>query len=72
MQDILPPGEVSGLFRIIHLQFLKRVADRLREGRVKPDNSPAHGLVVSELIFYRNHNRDDGPGMLLTIDWLID
>ena len=44
---------MSALFRTIHQQFLRRVADRLREGRVKPDNSPAHGLVVSELIFYR-------------------
>jgi len=55
IQDILPAGQVSALFRIIHQQFLKRVAERLRQGKVKPDNSPAHGLVVSELIFYREN-----------------
>ena len=42
---------------------LGQVAERLREGKVKPDNSPAHGLVVSELIFYRNNREKPHNGL---------
>jgi len=55
IQDILPPSQVSFLFHGIHNQFLKRVAEKLKLAKLRPDNSPTHGLVVSELIFYREN-----------------
>jgi len=55
IQDILPPSHVCTLFRSIHNQFLRRVADKLKQSKLRPDNSPTHGLVVSELIFYREN-----------------
>jgi len=55
IQDVMPSDQVSQLFKTIHLQFLSRVSDRLRAAGLKADNSPTHGLVVSELIFYREN-----------------
>ena len=55
VQDILPPEKVSKLFLTIHTQFLQRVRAKLLEVGLKPDNSPNHGLVMSELIFYREN-----------------
>eukprot|EP00092_Neocalanus_flemingeri_P002039 GFUD01002176.1.p1 GENE.GFUD01002176.1~~GFUD01002176.1.p1 ORF type:complete len:961 (-),score=279.08 GFUD01002176.1:193-3075(-) len=55
IQDILPPSKISSLFKTIHTQFLHRVRDRLRDGGLTADNSPTHGLVVSELVFYREN-----------------
>jgi len=55
VQDILPHSRVNRMFRNIHNQFLKRVADALKSANLRPDNSPSHGLVVSELIFYREN-----------------
>ena len=55
VQDILPPEKVTNLFLTIHHQFLQRIRAKLKEVGLKPDNSPSHGLVVSELIFYREN-----------------
>ena len=55
VQDILPAEKVSKLFLTIHTQFLQRVRTKLLEVGLKPDNSPSHGLVMSELIFYREN-----------------
>ena len=55
VQDILPAEKVSKLFLTIHTQFLQRVRAKLLEVGLKPDNSPSHGLVMSELIFYREN-----------------
>jgi len=55
VQDVLPGVQINQIFRGIHNQFLKRVADKLKQARLRPDNSPTHGLVVSELIFYREN-----------------
>ena len=55
VQDILPAEKVSKLFLTIHTQFLQRVRAKLLEVGLKPDNSPNHGLVMSELIFYREN-----------------
>lgn len=55
IQDVMPSDQVNQLFKTIHLQFLSRVSDRLRAAGLKADNSPTHGLVVSELIFYREN-----------------
>ena len=55
VQDILPGSKVTQLFLTIHNQFLQRVKAKLGEAGLKPDNSPTHGLVVSELIFYREN-----------------
>ena len=55
VQDILPGEKVSKLFLTIHTQFLQRVRAKLLEVGLKPDNSPSHGLVMSELIFYREN-----------------
>ena len=54
-QDVLPKEQVSKLFTSIHAQFLSRVSEKLRSVGLTADNSPAHGLVVSELIFYREN-----------------
>ena len=37
--------------------FNPRVGDKLKQARLVPDNSPTHGLVLSELIFYRENLR---------------
>jgi len=55
VQDILPAEKVSTLFLTIHNQFLQRIKSKLVESGLKPDNSPTHGLVMSELIFYREN-----------------
>ena len=55
VQDILPQEKVSTLFLTIHNQFLQRIKTKLLEVGLKPDNSPTHGLVMSELIFYREN-----------------
>ena len=55
VQDILPPEKVTNLFLTIHNQFLQRIRVRLAEVGLRPDNSPTHGLVMSELIFYREN-----------------
>ena len=55
IQDILPPMRTSNLFKTIHSTFLNRVRDKLAAGGLTADNSPTHGLVVSELIFYREN-----------------
>ena len=34
-----------------------RVGDKLKQAGLVPDNSPTHGLVLSELIFYRENLR---------------
>jgi len=57
VQDVLPAPRVAELFTAIHSQFLSRVGDRLRAAGLAPDNSPTHGLVLSELIFYRENLR---------------
>jgi len=55
IQDVLPLSMVTSLFKAIHTTFLNRVRDKLYGGGLKADNSPTHGLVVSELIFYREN-----------------
>ena len=55
VQDILPLEKVTHLFLTIHNQFLQRIRARLAEVGLRPDNSPTHGLVLSELIFYREN-----------------
>jgi len=57
VQDVLPTPRVALLFTSIHNQFLSRVGDKLKQARLVPDNSPTHGLVLSELIFYRENLR---------------
>jgi hypothetical protein len=63
VQDVLPTHRVAALFSSIHSQFLGRVGDRLKQARLEPDNSPTHGLVLSELIFYRENLRCAVPVM---------
>ena len=55
VHDILAPEKVAALFLTIHNTFLQRVRARLAEVGLRPDNSPSHGLVMSELIFYREN-----------------
>jgi len=55
IQDILPASEVTKLFKTMHLQFLNRVGEKLKEAKLVADNSPTHGLILSELIFYREN-----------------
>jgi len=55
IQDVLPSVQVTNLFKTIHTTFLSRVRDKLLNSGLKADNSPTHGLVVSELIFYREN-----------------
>jgi len=55
VHDILSPEKVTNLFLTIHNQFLLRVKSKLAEVGMRPDNSPTHGLVMSELIFYREN-----------------
>jgi len=55
IEDILPLRQISNLFKTIHNQFLHRVRDRVQSAGLTADNSPTHGLVVSELIFYREN-----------------
>ena len=55
VQDIPPPVKVTNFFLTIHNQFLQRIRVRLAEVGLRPDNSPTHGLVMSELIFYREN-----------------
>ena len=72
VQDVLPTPRVALLFTSIHNQFLSRweleitfnnqsanprVGDKLKQAGLVPDNSPTHGLVLSELIFYRENLR---------------
>jgi len=57
VQDVLPAVRVAKLFSCIHSQFLGRVRERLKQAGLLPDNSPTHGLVLSELIFYRENLR---------------
>jgi len=57
VQDVLPTSRVALLFTSIHNQFLSRVGDKLKQAGLVPDNSPTHGLVLSELIFYRENLR---------------
>ena len=52
--DIIPINKTH-LFLTIHNQFLQRIRARLAEVGLRPDNSPTHGLVLSELIFYREN-----------------
>ena len=55
IHDILPPTKITFLFKTIHNTFLSRVRDKLHAGGLIADNSPTHGLVLSELIFYREN-----------------
>ena len=55
IQDILPSTKIINLFKTIHTTFLTRVRDKLEDCGLTPDNGPTHGLVVSELIFYREN-----------------
>ena len=72
VQDVLPAGKVKlhsdhsklkytaqvrELFLVIHSQFLGRVRARLKEAGLTRDGSPAHGLVSSELHFYKENLR---------------
>merc|ERR1712240_291346 len=60
IHDILPHSKISNLFKTIHLTFLTRVSDKLVAGKVAADNSPTYGLVVSELLFYRENLKNLG------------
>ena len=55
INDILPPTKISNLFKTIHLTFLSRVSDKLVAEEVTADTSPTRGLVMPELIFYREN-----------------
>ena len=55
IKDILPSTKIMNLFKTIHTTFLTRVRDKLEDCVLTPDNGPTHGLVVSELIFYREN-----------------
>ena len=72
INDILPPTKISNLFKTIHLTFLSRVSDKLVAEEVITDTSPTRGLVMSELIFYRENLKylDVVPEEMLSNDAL--
>jgi len=55
IKDILPPAKTSSLYKTIHSTFLTRVRDKVADAGLTADSSPTHGLVMSELIFYREN-----------------
>jgi len=72
IHDILPPTKISNIFKTIHLTFLSRVSDKLVAGEEISDTSPTRGLVMSELIFYRENLKylDVVPEEMLSNDAL--
>jgi len=72
IHDILPPTKISNIFKTIHLTFLSRVSDKLEAGEGIADTSPTRGLVMSELIFYRENLKylDVVPEEMLSNDAL--
>ncbi|CAG9862352.1 unnamed protein product [Phyllotreta striolata] len=49
---VLPQGQVTDLYEVIHKNFKNRVRDQLMKMNIQNNGGPQHGVVTTEIMFY--------------------